>query len=44
MPRLWSDKGLASAAEQSSTDCRDAGKSLLDFVIRQFHLIFGTAE
>jgi hypothetical protein len=33
-----------SGLDKSSTDCRDDGKDLLDYVIRQFHLIFGTAE
>jgi hypothetical protein len=32
------------AHEIKLDNCRDDGKSLLDFVIRQFQLIFGTAE
>ena len=32
------------AREITSTDCRRLSESLLDYVIRQFHLIFGTAE
>ena len=32
------------AREIKLDNCRGSSKSLLDFVIRQFHLIFGTAE
>jgi hypothetical protein len=30
--------------KESSTNCRGPSKSLLDYVIRQFHLIFGPAN
>jgi hypothetical protein len=36
--------GDCGAHEIKLDNCRDDGKSLLDFVIRQFQLIFGTAE
>jgi DNA-binding transcriptional LysR family regulator len=32
------------AREITLDNCRGQSKSLLDYVIRQFHLIFGTAE
>jgi len=32
------------AGEIKMDNCRGLSKSLLDYVIRQFHLIFGTAE
>ena len=37
-------RGDYGAHEIKMDNCRESSKCLLDFVIRKFHFIFGTAE